>query len=201
MCIRDRSLVYQLLTGGARRFCENLGMITLFRIMSVSYTHLYCLILGAYKQKQPAFSASYLVVLFGKRCDLPFLISKTSFTIITTMPTPPISMPISAFFCVGASGSLIVHHGVLYKQEIRALASGSQSFGHNLCPQGSLTSVSYTHLRIRVRFDCPQTLFFPYRHTSLCINSSRLCRDNTWPCTDNSRKNPAEMCIRDSLLV
>ena len=28
---------------------------------------------------------------------------------------------------------------VLYKQETRALASGSQSFGHNLCPQGSLT--------------------------------------------------------------
>ena len=28
---------------------------------------------------------------------------------------------------------------VLYKQETRALASESQSFGHNLCPQGSLT--------------------------------------------------------------
>lgn len=27
------------------------------------------------------------------------------------MPTPPIAMPISAFFSDGASGSLIVHHG------------------------------------------------------------------------------------------
>ncbi|HAY64294.1 MAG TPA: hypothetical protein DCX90_11870 [Ruminococcaceae bacterium] len=40
-----------------------------------------------------------------------------------------IAMPISAFFSIGASGSLNVHHGVLYKQVTRDLASGSQSFG------------------------------------------------------------------------